>query len=103
MKSIVGTLIGVAAACAFAPAMANPDLAARKNCLSCHSIDERLLGPSFKEVSVRYAGQKDAVDKLALKVLKGSKGAWGPNPMPANKQVTEAEAKQLVAWVLTLK
>ena len=78
-------------------------MAQKKNCMACHSVDKKVLGPSFKEVAAKYAGQKDAVDKLAGKVTKGGTGVWGNIPMPANPQVTDAEAKQLVAWILSLQ
>ena len=86
-----------------APALANPALAKQKNCIACHAIDQKLVGPAYKDVAAKYAGQKDAPAMLAQKVLKGGSGVWGPVPMPANAQVSEAEAKQLVAWVLSLK
>ena len=82
---------------------ANEDLAKKKNCMACHATDKKLVGPAYKEVAAKYAGQKDAVDKLAQKVIKGGSGVWGPVPMPANAQVSEAEAKQLVQWVLSVK
>lgn len=85
------------------PALANPDLAAKKNCLACHATDKKVIGPSYKEVAAKYAGQKDAADKLAQKIMKGGSGVWGAVPMPANPQVNEAEAKQLATWVLTVK
>jgi cytochrome c len=85
------------------PALANPDLAQKKNCMTCHATDKKVVGPGYKEVAAKYAGQKDAVDKLAVKVVKGGVGAWGQVPMPANPQVTEAEAKQLVQWILSVK
>jgi len=84
-------------------AFANPELAQKKNCMACHAIDKKLIGPPYKDVAAKYAGQKDAVDKLAAKVMKGGSGAWGVLPMPANPQVNDAEAKQLVQWILTLK
>jgi cytochrome c len=90
-------------AVAAAPAFAQADLAQKKNCMACHAIDKKLVGPSYKDVAAKYAGQKDAVDKLAQKVVKGGSGTWGAVPMPANPQVTEAEAKQLVGWILTQK
>jgi cytochrome c len=97
-------LLAVAAGAAFAaPAFANPELAQKKNCLACHATDKKLIGPAYKDVAAKYAGQKDAADKLAQKIMKGGAGVWGPVPMPANTQVNEAEAKQLAAWVLTLK
>jgi cytochrome c len=85
------------------PVFAQADLAQKKNCMACHAIDKKVLGPAYKDVAAKYAGQAGAVDKLADKVVKGGTGVWGNIPMPANPQVTEAEAKQLVQWVLTLK
>lgn len=90
-------------AAAAAPAMADQALAQSKNCMACHAVDKKLVGPSFKDVAAKYAGQKDAADKLAVKVIKGGSGVWGPVPMPANPQVNEADAKKLVAWVLAQK
>ena len=86
-----------------APAMADLQLATAKNCMACHAVDKKLVGPSYKEVATKYAGQADAVAKLEAKVLKGGAGVWGPVPMPANAQVTPAEAKRLVAWILAQK
>ena len=86
-----------------APAMADMALATSKNCMACHAVDKKLVGPSYKDVAAKYAGQKDAVDKLAVKIMKGSAGVWGPIPMPANAQVNDAEAKKLAAWVLAQK
>jgi cytochrome c len=96
-------LIAVAAAVACMPVLADLALANAKNCMACHAIDKKLVGPSYKEVAAKYAGQKDAVDKLALKIMKGGAGVWGPVPMPANTQVNEAEAKKLAAWALAQK
>lgn len=99
LHAVMFALVGAVAS----PAFANPDLAAKKNCLACHAVDKKVVGPAFKDVAAKYAGQKDAVDKLAEKVIKGGVGAWGQVPMPANPQVTAAEAKQLVAWILAAK
>lgn len=96
-------LLFALATVATAPAFANADLAQKKNCMACHAVDKKVVGPGYKEVAAKYAGQKDAVDKLAQKVVKGGAGVWGPVPMPANAQVSEAEAKQLVQWIMTLK
>ena len=87
---------------ATSPAFANADLAAKKNCLACHAVDKKLVGPSYKDVAAKYAGQKDAAAKLADKIQKGGVGVWGQVPMPAN-QVTPDEAKQLATWVLQQK
>jgi cytochrome c len=97
------TLSVVILALAAAPAFANLQLAQQKNCMACHSVDKKVVGPAYKDVAAKYAGQKDAVDKLTQKVMKGGSGVWGAVPMPANPQVSEAEAKQLVQWVLQQK
>ncbi|MBP7915622.1 MAG: c-type cytochrome [Giesbergeria sp.] len=85
------------------PAMADQALATSKNCMACHAVDKKLVGPSYKDVAAKYAGQKDAVDKLAVKIIKGGSGVWGPIPMPPNAQVNEADAKKLATWVMTQK
>ena len=100
MKSLLSLAL---AALVAGPAFANPDLAQKKNCMACHAVDKKLVGPSYKDVAVKYAGQAGAADKLAAKIVKGGSGVWGAVPMPANPQVSEAEAKQLAAWVLGLK
>jgi cytochrome c len=85
------------------PVLADQALATAKNCMACHAVDKKLVGPSYKDVAAKYAGQKDAADKLAAKIQKGGAGVWGPVPMPANPQVNEADAKKLAAWVLAQK
>ncbi len=84
-------------------AFADQALATAKNCMACHAVEKKLVGPAYKEIAGKYAGQADAVDKLAGKIVKGGAGVWGPVPMPANAQVNDADAKKLAAWVLTLK
>lgn len=83
-------------------AFANAELAKSKNCMACHSVDNKLVGPAFKDVAKKYAGQKDAEKQLVQKVIKGGGGVWGDVPMPPNN-VTEKEAQTLVKWVLSLK
>lgn len=77
-------------------------LAQSKNCMACHSIDRKVLGPAFKAVAKKYVHQADAEAMLAEKIIKGSVGVWGPVPMPPNP-VSPAEAKTLAAWVLKQK
>lgn len=101
--ALVAKLAFVAAVVSGAPAFADQALATAKNCMTCHAIEKKVVGPGYKEVATKYAGQKDAVDKLAAKILKGGSGVFGAVPMPANTQVNEAEAKKLAAWVLSLK
>ena len=104
MKRILLAIASVATGFAVStPALADLQLATAKNCMACHAIDKKLVGPSYKDVAAKYAGQKDAADKLAAKVIKGGSGVWGPVPMPANAQVTPDEAKKLVTWILSQK
>ena len=103
MKKIASTLALVVAALAISQsALANQKLATDKNCMTCHAVDKKLLGPAYKDVAAKYAGQKDALAKLTTKVMKGGGGVWG-GFMPANPQVTPEEAKILVTWVLSQK
>ena len=100
MKNIaLAVLLG---ATLVAPAMADEALAKSKNCMTCHAVDKKLVGPSYKDVAAKYKGDKAAVDKLATKIMKGGSGVWGAIPMPANN-VTDAEAKKLATWVLAQK
>jgi cytochrome c len=101
MKRVL--LAMVAAVSVTAPALADQALATSKNCMACHAVDKKLVGPAFKDIAKKYAGDKSAEAKLADKIVKGGSGAWGPIPMPANPQVNEAEAKKLAAWVLATK
>ena len=91
------------AAAATGPALADLALAQSKNCMACHAVDKKLVGPSYKDVAAKYASDSGAVDKLALKIQKGGAGVWGAIPMPANANVSDADAKKLAVWVLTIK
>ena len=88
---------------AAAPAHASLELAQKRNCMACHAVDKKVVGPSYQDVAAKYAGQKDAADKLAQKVIRGGVGTWGQIPMPSNPTVSEADAKTLVAWILAQK
>lgn len=101
MKQLLTITLLAATACA--PALANEALARSKQCVACHAIDKKLVGPAYKDVAKRYAGQGDAAAKLAAKILAGGSGSWGAVPMPANTQVNAAEAQQLAQWILGLK
>ncbi len=85
------------------PAFADLALAMSKNCMSCHAVERKVLGPSFKDVAAKYKDDKGAADMLAHKIMKGGSGVWGAVPMPANKQVSDADAKKLAEWVLSVK
>lgn len=79
---------------------ADDDFYKTKNCFACHRIERNHLGPSFKSIAAKYADDKDADVRLAKKVLEGGVGVWGPTPMPAQTQVSEAEALTLTRWIL---
>lgn len=98
MKYLVLSLALIAPA-----AFAQQDLAQKKNCMACHALDKKLVGPAYKDVAAKYAKEKDAYKKLADKIIKGGSGVWGPVPMPPNTTVTPAEAESLAKWVLTVK
>ena len=103
MKTHLFALLALAVTSVSSPVWADQPLATSKNCMACHALDKKLVGPSYKDVAAKYAGDKSAVDKLASKIQKGGAGTWGPVPMPANTQVNDAEAHKLAAWVLTVK
>ncbi|MFT3759810.1 c-type cytochrome [Thauera sp.] len=88
-----------------APASATAELAKAKNCMGCHAVETRRVGPSYKDVAARYAGQADAVAMLIDKVQKGGTGNWGNKvlAMPPNPQVNDADARTLVEWILSQK
>lgn len=89
----------------FLQGSANADqaLATAKNCMGCHALQKKILGPAYMDVANKYRSDKAAPDKLAAKIMAGGAGSWGVVAMPANPQVNEAEAKKLAAWVLGLK
>ena len=84
-------------------ARADAELMKAKNCTACHAIDKKLIGPSYKDVAAKYAGDPKAVDKLARKIREGGVGTWGQIPMPANQQVSAEEGTRLATWILGQK
>ena len=99
----IGFLIIAAAAGlgAHGAALAQLALAQQKGCTACHAVDKKVIGPAYHDVALKYKGQKNAVDYLSQKVIKGSVGVWGPVQMPPNA-VSEAEARQLSQWIVSL-
>ncbi len=81
-------------------ALANKDLATKNGCLACHSAENKIVGPSFKDVSAKYKTQKDAVATLTKSIKAGGSGKWGPVPMPAQAQLSDADATTLATWVM---
>jgi cytochrome c len=107
MKRVV-LLVGVLAAAfsaAFStfPAAASDELAKKHACCACHTLDKKLVGPSYKDVAAKYRSDKGAAAKLAEKVKNGSQGVWGNVPMPPNSAVPDADVKALVSWILSQK
>lgn len=78
------------------------DLAKASNCLACHQVHDKRVGPPLAVVAQRFAGQPGAVDYLAASIRSGGKGRWGAVPMPAQPQVSAQQARQLAAWILSL-
>jgi cytochrome c len=106
MKAILVSL--TAASCVLLTNVAQADqaLATAKGCMACHAVGTKIVGPAYKDVAKKYAGDKDAPAKLVRKVLDGGSGVWGPIQMPPNKttaNLSEADAKKLVAWILSQK
>ena len=85
------------------PAIASEELAKKHACTACHAVDKKIVGPAYKDVANKYRGDKAAQAKLEEKVKKGSQGVWGPVPMPPNANVSDADNKTLVSWILGLK
>lgn len=99
MHTLTLTLLAALASAASLPALASADLAKQHNCLSCHSVDKKVVGPSYKDIAAKYKGQ--SVDAALIdKIKHGSKGVYGPIPMPANANVPDADVKTLVKWIL---
>jgi cytochrome c len=103
LKQHLSVLVVAVGALLALPAVADPALASAKNCMACHAVDRKLVGPAFKEVAKKYAADKGAAETLATKIQKGGSGVWGAVPMPANPQVTDADARKLADWVLSQK
>jgi cytochrome c len=86
-----------------APAIAQEDLAKKHNCLVCHQVDKKVVGPAYKDVAAKYRNDKSAEAKLVQKVEKGGVGVWGQVPMPPNSTVPDADVRAIVKWILSLK
>jgi cytochrome c len=84
-------------------ASADQALAQKNACMSCHGVDKKIVGPAFKEIAKKYAGDKEAQAKLVAKVKTGGKGVWGQIPMPPNPNLKQEDAEKIVAWLLSLK
>ncbi len=101
MKAIV---IAAAAVLAMGAGVASADqaLAQKSACMSCHQLAKKVVGPSYQDVAKKYKGDAKASEHLVAVIKKGGKGVWGPVPMPPHPQVSDADAKKLADWVLSL-
>ena len=99
-RSII-LMVAAAGVLAAPVAQADEALLKKHNCVACHQIDKKVVGPAYKDVAKKYKGQKDIAVKLAEKVKKGGQGAWGPVPMPPNPQVPDADIKKMVEFILS--
>lgn len=75
----------------------------KDGCAACHAVDKKIIGPAYQEVAAKYKGDAGAAAKLIKKVKEGGSGVWGPVPMPPNAATSDADIKNLVDWILTLK
>ena len=82
------------------PATADEATAKSNGCMACHAMDKKVVGPSFKSIASKYKADANAADKLAKEVRTGSKGVWGPVPMPAQAKINDADLKKVLAWIL---
>jgi cytochrome c len=100
MRLLLSAALLAAGAAAASAAQASEELAKKHNCLACHQIDKKSVGPAYKEIAKKYKGQADVVAKLSEKIKQGGSGVWGPVPMAPNPAVPDADIKTLVEWVL---
>ena len=96
---LLSVFVATSAFIAF-PAFASLDLAKKNQCMTCHAVEKKVLGPAYQEVTKKYSGQKDAAIALAKSIKAGGSGKWGPIPMPPQAQLSDADAKTLATWVL---
>lgn len=108
MNALLAALSAVALFPAAGTAQADEALAKKKNCIACHAVDSKRIGPSYKEIANRYAGQNDVEARLTEKIIKGSRGTWTKELgrevlMPPNASVKPEDAAKLTRWILSLK
>ena len=101
--AVLSTVLGTAGLALALPSYASEELAKKHNCLACHTIDKKVVGPSYKEVAAKYRSDPGAEAKLFDKVKKGGQGVWGQIPMPPNAAVPDADIRALVKWILSQK
>ncbi len=103
MKTTATVLTAAACITLAGMAQASEKLAQASGCMACHSIDKKLIGPSYKDVAAKYRGKKGAEAELIKKVKAGGKGVWGDIPMTPNAHVKDEDLKAIVQWILFIK
>lgn len=103
MKGAVHAVAMAAAVAISFSVNASDELAKKHACFACHTVDKKMVGPSYKDVAAKYRNDKTAPAKLAGKVKNGSQGVWGTVPMPPNTTVPDADVNALVKWILSRK
>ena len=103
LPSMLKVLVLAAASLMACNSFANEALARKSDCLGCHAVAVKLVGPAFKDVAAKYEGQSDAVERLTESIRNGSVGKWGDMPMPAHPKLSAADTKKLAEWVLKAK
>ena len=100
IRSAAAASLLVLAALGSQTAAASQALAQQNACLACHAVDRKLVGPAFRDIAKKYAGQADAEAQLVRSIKAGGAGKWGPVPMPAQPALDPTAAQALAAWVL---
>jgi cytochrome c len=103
IRILAAGLLFSAASLVHAQAVNPARLAVEKNCMACHALDKKVVGPAYKDVAAKYKGDAKAEAKLVKKVMEGGSGVWGPAVMPPNGTLKDDEARLLVKWVLGQK
>lgn len=98
---VCAVALGLAAA---SPVMASEEIIKKARCVACHAVDQKRVGPAYKDVAAKYKGQGDAVAVLSAKIRNGGSGHWGPIPMPPHgaDKISDADLKAAVEWILKL-
>lgn len=102
MKTIIANMIIAATLLVAGSAFADEAMLKKGNCMGCHKMEGKLMGPGFTEIAKKYKGDSAAVAKLETKVIKGGTGVWGTMPMPAMSNVSAADSKAMVAYIMSL-
>ncbi len=102
MKAIVFAAAAATLALTAGVASADQALAQKSACMSCHQMEKKVVGPSFKDIAKKYKGDAKAEERFVNIIKKGGKGAWGAIPMPPHPQVSDENAKKLADWILSL-